>query len=145
MYIIDNYSHECKTRRILDLDKILIPSILSAFLFTNGDEMYHHSLITMKVTLEDKFKKVRVMEYAAGTTYLSDKGLTYTSICELAETQYEEAKGVGKWPPAMHPKDSKALMPSTFTEANVYVAVQHFQKGQSSFKLHDKSNDNCNL
>ena len=42
-------------------DHQLCSSILSAFLLANGDEMYHHSLITMKSTLEDKLKKVRFM------------------------------------------------------------------------------------
>ena len=67
-------------------------SILSAFLLADGDEMYHHSLITMKATLEDKLKKVRFMEHAAGTTHLCNKGLTYADICDLAETQYQEAR-----------------------------------------------------
>ena len=54
----------------------LCSSILAAFLHANGDEMYCLSLITMKATLEDKLKKVRFMEHAAGTTHLSDKGLS---------------------------------------------------------------------
>ena len=54
------------------------------------------------------------MEHAAGTTHLHSKGLTYADICDLARTQYQEAKGEGKWPPAAHAKDSKAL-PSSFT------------------------------
>ena len=62
------------------------------------------------------------MEHAAGTTHLCRKGLTYADICALAETQYQEAKGVGKWPPATHTEDSKAL-PSSFPhyEANSLV------------------------
>ena len=95
-------------------DHQLCLSILSTFLLTNGDEMYHHSLTTMKDTLEDKLKKVRFMEHAAGTTHLCSKGLTYANICDLAETWYQEAKGVGKWPPAAHAKDSKAP-PLSFT------------------------------
>ena len=67
-------------------------SILSAFLLTDGDEMYCHSLITMKATLEDELKKVRFMEHAAGTAHLNDKGLTYANICDLAETWYQEAR-----------------------------------------------------
>ena len=55
-------------------------SILSAFLLHNGDELYHHSLITMKVTLEDELKRVRFMEHAGIMTNLCDKGLTYTEI-----------------------------------------------------------------
>ena len=42
------------------------------------------------------------MENTAGTTHLCDKGLTYANICDHAETQYQEVKGVGKWPPATH-------------------------------------------
>ena len=56
------------------------------------------------------------MEHAAGMTHLSEKGLTYADISDLAETQYPEPKGVGKCPPAAHAKDSKAL-PSSFTHA----------------------------
>ena len=119
-------------------------SILSAFLLTDGDEMYCHSLITMKATLEDELKKVRFMEHAAGTAHLNDKGLTYANICDLAETWYQEAKGVGKWPPATHAKDSKVL-PSTFTQTEVHVVIQCFQKGQTTSKPCNKSNDTCNL
>ena len=76
-------------------DHQLCSSILSAFLLADGDEMYHHSLITMKATF---------MEYAAGTNHLGNKGLTYADIGDLGKTQYQEAKGVGKWPPATHTK-----------------------------------------
>ena len=84
------------------------------------------------------------MEHAAGMAHLLSKGLTYANICDLAETWYQEAKGVGKWPPATHTKNSKAL-PSSFTQAKVCAIVQCFQKGQSTSKPHDKSNDTCNL
>ena len=68
-------------------DHQLCSSTLSTFLLADGNDMHHHSLITMKATLED-----------AGTTHLSDKGLSYGNICDLTETWYQEAKGVGKWP-----------------------------------------------
>ena len=45
-------------------------SILSAFLLADGDQLYCHSLITMKATLEDELKKVRFIEHAAGMTQL---------------------------------------------------------------------------
>ena len=125
-------------------DHKLCLSILLAFLLADGDELYHHSLITMKVTLEDKLKKVRFMEHTAGMTYLPCKGLTYADINDLAETQYQEAKGVDKWPPATHAKDSKAL-PSSFTCKEAQSLVQCFQKGQPTSWAHDKSNDTCNL
>ena len=35
-------------------DHQLCLSILSTFLLADGDELYHHSLITMKVTLHDR-------------------------------------------------------------------------------------------
>ena len=84
----------------------------------------------MKATLEDELKKVRFMEHASGTIHLCNKGLTDADICDLTKTPYQEAKGVGKWPPAVvaHAKDSKAL-PSTFTQAEVHTLVQCFQKG----------------
>ena len=97
---------------------------------TNGNELYCHSLITVKVTLEDELKKVRFMEHAAGMTHLLSKGLTSTDICDLTKTQYQEVKGVGKWPTATHAKDSKAL-PSSFTHNKAHSLVQCFQKGQS--------------
>ena len=84
------------------------------------------------------------MENAAGTTHLHDKGLTYANICDLAKTQYQETKGVGKWPPGAHAKDSKTP-PFTFTQAEVYALIKCFQNGQSTSKLHDKSNDTSNL
>ena len=84
------------------------------------------------------------MEHAAGMTHLHSKGLTYTDICNLAETQYQEAKGVGKWPPATHSKASKAL-PSSFTCAKVHALVQCFQRGQPTSQLQDKCKDTCNL
>ena len=77
-------------------DHQMCSSIISIFVLADGNEMYHHSLITIKGTLEDELKKVRFREYAEGTTHLSDKGLTYANICNLAETWYQEAKGVGK-------------------------------------------------
>ena len=77
-------------------DHLLCSSILSTSLLTDSNEMYCHSLITMKTTLEDELKKVRFMEHAAGTAHLHSKGLTYTIVCDLAETQYQESKGVGK-------------------------------------------------
>ena len=136
------HCHTFTTAGIWDYQLCL--SILSAFLLTYGDEMYHHSLITMKTTLEDEFKKARFMEHAAGTTHLSDKGLSYADICDLAKTCYQEAKGVGKWRPAAYTKDSKAL-PSTFTQTEVHTLVQCFQKGQTTSKPHNKSNNTCNL
>ena len=108
-------------------DHQLCLSILSTFLLADGKEMYHHSLITMKATLEDKLKKVRFMEHAAGTTRPSDKELTYTNICDLAKTQYQEAKGVSKWSLAAHAKDSKAP-PSTFTQAEVMPFFNIFKR-----------------
>ena len=45
----------------------------------------------MKVTLKDELKKVRFMEHAVGMTHLCSKGLTYADICDVAETQYQEA------------------------------------------------------
>ena len=112
-------------------DHQLRSSILSAFLLADGNEMYHHSLITMKATLDNELKKIKFMEHAAGTTHLHDKGLPCADICDLTETWYQETKGVGKWPSAAHTKDSKAL-PSTFTQTEVHALVQCFQKGQSS-------------
>ena len=112
-------------------DHQLCSSILSAFLLADGDEMYCHSLITMKATLEDELKKVRFMEHVDGTTHLCSKGLTYADICDLAKTWYQEAKGVGKWPPAAHAKDSNTP-PSSFTQAEVHALAECFQKGQST-------------
>ena len=86
----------------------------------------------------------RFMQHAAGMTHLHRKGLTYADICNLAETEYQEAKGVCKWPPAAHTKDSKAL-PSSFTYNETHSLVQCFQKGQPTSQPHDKSNDTCNL
>ena len=119
-------------------------SILSAFLLADGNEMYCHSLTTMKATLEDELKKVQFMEHTAGTTCLSNKGLTYTNICDLTETLYQESKCVGMWPPATPAKDSNTL-PSTFTQTEAHALVQCFQKGQTTPKPCDKSNDTCNL
>ena len=114
-------------------------SILSAFLLTNGDEMYHHSRITMKASLEDELKKVRFMEHAVGTTHPHDKGLAYANICDLTKTWYQESKGMGKWPPATHTKDSKA--PPSFTQAKVHTLVQHFQKGPDHFQATQHSRE----
>ena len=77
-------------------------------------------------------------------THLCNKGLTYSDICDLAETQYQEAKGVGKWPHATHAKDSTAL-PSSFTCTEVNALTQCFQNGLSISCLQDKSNDTYNL
>ena len=63
------------------------------------------------------------MEHAAGTTPLHNKLLTYGNICDLTETWYQEAKGVGKWSPVTHAKDSKAPR-SSFTQTKVYALVQ---------------------
>ena len=121
-------------------DDQLCSSILSTLLLTDGNGIYHHSLITMKATLEGKLKKVRFMEHATGNTHLHNKGLTYTNISDLAKTQYQEALGVGKWPPPAHAKDSEAL-PSTFR----YTLNQCFQKGQTTSKPCNKSNDTCHF
>ena len=88
----------------------------------------------MKVTLEDELKKVRFIEHAAGITHLCSKGLTYADISDLAKPWYQEAKGVGKGPPATHTKDSTAP-PSSFTHAKVHALVQYFQKGQPTSQL----------
>ena len=98
----------------------------------------------MKATLEDQLKKVRFMEHATGTAHLHSKGLTYADIRDLAKTQYQESKDVGKWSPAPNAKDTKAL-PSSHTQAEVHTVVQHFQKGQPTSCLQDKSNKTCNL
>ena len=34
---------------------------------------------------------------------------------------------------------------TSFTQAEVHALVQHFQKGQRTSQLQDKSNDTCNL
>ena len=75
-------------------------TILYTFLLTNCNELYCHSLINMKVILEDKLRMVRFMEPTAGITHLCSNGLTSADICDLAKTQYQEAKGGCKWPPA---------------------------------------------
>ena len=53
MYIIDNYSHEYKTRRILDLDKILLPDSLhlnTILAEQNLDPLWCHSnLVTFPI------------------------------------------------------------------------------------------------
>ena len=126
------------------LEYQLCSSILSGFLLANGDELYCHSLITMKVTLEDELKEVRFMEHAAQMTHLCSKGLNYADICDLNKTWYQEAKGVGEWPPAAHVKDSKATS-SSFTCNEAHSLIQCFQKGQSTSWLCDKSNDTCNI
>ena len=51
---------------------------------------------------------------------------------------------MGKWPPATHTNDSKAL-PSSFTCTEVYSLVQCFQNSQPTSWLHDKKNNTCNL
>ena len=84
------------------------------------------------------------MEHAAGMTHLCSKRLTYADICDFAKNWYQEAKGVGKWPPARHAKDSNAP-PSSFTHSEVHSLVQCFQKGQPTSQQHDKSNGTCNL
>ena len=84
------------------------------------------------------------MEHAAGMTHLCNKGLTYADICNPAKTWCQEAKAVGKWPPATHTKDSKAL-PSSFTHNEAHSLVQCFQKGPSASQPHDKSKDTCDL
>ena len=106
--------------------------------------MYCHSLTTMMAILEEELKKVSFMECAARTTHLHSKGFTYTDIHNLAVTWYQESKGVGKWPPTTHAKDSKAL-PSSFAHAKVHALVQCFEQGQSTSCLQDKSNNTCNL
>ena len=92
----------------------------------------------MKATLEHEFKKVRFMEPVGGTTHLHSKGLTYTDICDVGITQYQEFIGVGKWPPVTHAKDSK-VPPSSFTQAKVHVLVQFFQKGQPTSWLQTRA------
>ena len=71
------------------------------------------------------------MEHAAGMTHLHNKGLTYADISDLAETQYQEAKVGGKWPPATHAKDPKAP-PSSFTHNKAHSLLQCFQEGPST-------------
>ena len=138
-------TYHCQALTTADIcDHQLCLSILLAFLLAGGDVLYCHSLITMKVTLEDKLKKVRFMEHATGMTHLHDKGLTYTDICNLAETQCQESKGVGKWPPATHTKDSKAP-PSSFTRNEAHSLVQCFQKGQSASRSCNKRNSTWNV
>ena len=69
------------------------------------------------------------MEHATRMIHLHSKGLTNAIICNLAETWYQESKGVAKWPLATHAKDSNAL-PSSFTKVKVHTLFQCFQKGQ---------------
>ena len=84
------------------------------------------------------------MEHAVGMTHLSDKGLTYADISDPTKTWYQEAKGVGKWPPAAHAKDSKTL-PSSFTHNEAHSLVQHFWKSQSTSQPCNKSNNTSNV
>ena len=56
-------------------DHQLCSSILSAFFLTDGNEMYHHSLSTMKATLEDELKKVRFMEHVLEPPTFATKDL----------------------------------------------------------------------
>ena len=73
-------------------DHQLHSSILFAFLLTNGNELYCHSLITLKVTREDELKKARFMEHAAGITHLHSKGLSYADIVTLPELGTKKPK-----------------------------------------------------
>ena len=99
-------------------DHQLCLSILSTFLLANGDELYCHSLTTMKVTLEDELKKVRFMEHAAGTTHLCSKGLTYADICDLAKTWYQEAVWISSLLPHMPRTPRHYLLPSPTMKPN---------------------------
>ena len=88
-------TYHCEALTTADVwDHQLCSSILSMILLTDGDEMFCCSLITLKATLEDELKKARFMEHADGTTHLCSKGFTYTGICDLAETWYQEPKCV---------------------------------------------------
>ena len=73
-------------------DHELCSSILSTFLHANSNEMYCCSLINMKASLENK----------------CSKGLTYTNIFDLANTRYQEAKGVHT---PRTPRHSLCLLP----------------------------------
>ena len=97
----------------------------------------------MKVTLEDEIKNVRFMEHAAGMNHLCSKGLSYADICDLAETQYKEAKGVGKWPPSAHTSSSHMHhLPRTSPNWNKIwpflheeIAISHGQCKQHGFQF----------
>ena len=76
-YMSLGITYQCQALTIAGIwDYQLCLSILSAFLLADGNELYHDSLIMMKVTLEDEVKKVRLMEEDAGMTHLLSKGLT---------------------------------------------------------------------
>ena len=69
-------TYHCQALSTLGIwDHQLCSNILSAFFLANGDEMYHHSLTTMKSTLDDRLKKVRFIEHATGTTHFVTKDL----------------------------------------------------------------------
>ena len=115
-------------------DHQLHSSILFTFLLADSDEMYHHSLITMKATLEDELKKVRFVEHATGTSHLHSKGLpTLTSVTLLKLSKGIQGCGqVASCCSHIHPLPSPHTCPV-------------LPKGQPTSCLQDKSHDTCNL
>ena len=117
-------------------DHQLCSSTLSTFLLADGNDMHHHSLITMKATLEDELKQV------CSWSMLQEPPTSVTKDLAMATSVTSLKLGTKKprvWVSGLHTKDSKAP-PSTFTQAKVHALVQHFQMDQTTSKPHDKSN-----
>ena len=119
-------------------DHDLTLKILQIFLTAGGDgreaEDYRHPLRNLQDQLSTALIKVATMEREAATKYLYQNSLTVKFICMAAEKKYLDLKSAGRWPPAKHACDSRAV-PSAFNLSKIELMTL-IQQSLTSGKCH---------
>ena len=120
-------------------DHDLTLKVLQIFLMAGGDgreaEDYRHTLRNIQDDLSTALIKVSTMERDVATKYLSQNNLTVKFICKAAEKKYLELKSSGRWPPAKHASDSRAV-PSAFNLSKIELMTL-IQQSMTSGKCHN--------
>ena len=113
-----------------------------------GNEDFRSPLRTIKEKLSEKVLNIRHMGYEQAFKYMADNDVDPRSILTECKTKYRNLLDGGKWGPANHAKDSKAL-DKNYGRVNMVDGatsdlknyVNQLVQGQMK---RDKSKDKCN-
>ena len=103
--------------------------ILEAFLSAGGSqplEEYKHSLRILHDKLQERLLDIGFMSQEQATKKIIEDELTVRDICRIATDKYRTLASRGRWPPARHNPDSKAV-PGKF---GAYALLPHDQKSK---------------
>ena len=132
-------------------DHALTMKMLNTIMTAGGDapkaEDLRFPLRAIKKKLNKKLLMIHHMDYHMATTTMSDVDLDVQSVLEATKDECRTIHDEGKWPTAMHAKDSKA-MSKNYGSVNM-AASEDIQQCVHSLMQNaaggrDKSGDTCN-